>query len=126
MQGSESEEPPKEFAEKELEALSNNIANCLSAISLKLCADGGTVSCVEECLVATEELNTLGELVRSEINVAGDAITRIDAQLQQLSSLFRNIDQLAEYIVQKKEQLKQFEIELGKAEKLVKTVKKQK
>lgn len=50
--------------------------------------------------MATEELHTLGELVRSEINVAGETLSRIDAQLQQLSSLFHNIDQLADYVAQ--------------------------
>uniref|UniRef100_A0A0M3HN05 Uncharacterized protein n=1 Tax=Ascaris lumbricoides TaxID=6252 RepID=A0A0M3HN05_ASCLU len=111
MQRSGSEEPPAEFVKNELSAFSNNIANCISAISLKLCADEGTVSCVEECLVATEELHTLGELVRSEINVAGETLSRIDAQLQQLSSLFHNIDQLADYVAQVTEEMPEEEPE---------------
>ncbi|VDK23329.1 unnamed protein product [Anisakis simplex] len=63
-------------------------------------SDEASTSCVEECVVATEELRTLGEIVRSEIGVASETLTRIDDQLTQLSSLFRNIDQLAEFIVE--------------------------
>uniref|UniRef100_A0AAF5PXH3 Uncharacterized protein n=1 Tax=Wuchereria bancrofti TaxID=6293 RepID=A0AAF5PXH3_WUCBA len=65
MLGADSAEPPKETITNELSTLSNNITNCLSAVSLKFGCNKETVSCVEECVIAAEELHTLGGLKNS-------------------------------------------------------------
>uniref|UniRef100_A0A1I7W4C5 Biogenesis of lysosome-related organelles complex 1 subunit 8 n=1 Tax=Loa loa TaxID=7209 RepID=A0A1I7W4C5_LOALO len=115
-----SAEPPKETVENELATLSNNITSCLSAVSLKVGCDKETISCVEECVIATEELQTLGGLVRTDIKAVNDSVVAINEQIGQIESLFENIDRLEEFVKQKKEQLILLENELTKAEKLQK------
>ncbi|KAM3715737.1 Biogenesis of lysosome-related organelles complex 1 subunit [Dirofilaria immitis] len=117
-------EPPKEIVKNELSTLSNNITNCLSAVSLKVATDKETINCVEECVIAAEELQILGRLVRTDIKAVGDSVAAINEQIEQLERLFRNIDHLEEFVKQKKEQLILLENELTKAEKLQKIKKK--
>ncbi|MCP9262085.1 hypothetical protein DINM_005381 [Dirofilaria immitis] len=93
-------EPPKEIVKNELSTLSNNITNCLSAVSLKVATDKETINCVEECVIAAEELQILGRLVRTDIKAVGDSVAAINEQIEQLERLFRNIDHLEEFVKQ--------------------------
>ncbi|VDK79806.1 unnamed protein product [Onchocerca ochengi] len=111
MLETDSIEPPKEIVKNDLSTLSNNIISCLSAVSLKVGSDKETISCVEECVIATEELQTLGGLVRTDIKAVCDSVTAINEQIEQLESLFRNIDHLEGFVKQKKEQLTLLEYE---------------
>ncbi|VDK88883.1 unnamed protein product [Litomosoides sigmodontis] len=100
MLETDSTELPKEIVENELSSLSNNIASCLSAISLKVGSDKKTVGCVEECVIAAEELQTLGGLVKTDIRAVSESVAAISGQIEQLESLFQNIDRLEEFIKQ--------------------------
>uniref|UniRef100_A0A0R3S4S8 WASH_WAHD domain-containing protein n=1 Tax=Elaeophora elaphi TaxID=1147741 RepID=A0A0R3S4S8_9BILA len=95
-----SAEPPKEIVENELSTLSNNITSCLSAISLKVGSDKETINCVEECVIAAEELQTLGGLVKTDIRAVSNSVAVINEQIEQLENLFRNIDRLEEFVKQ--------------------------
>uniref|UniRef100_A0A8R1TJT7 Uncharacterized protein n=1 Tax=Onchocerca volvulus TaxID=6282 RepID=A0A8R1TJT7_ONCVO len=136
MLETDSIEPPKEIVKNDLSTLSNNIISCISAVSLKVGSDKETISCVEECVIATEELQTLGGLVRTDIKAVCDSVTAINEQIEQLESLFRNIDHLEGFVKQKKEQLtlleyekvskKQEEMETRNRKSLVETAKDEK
>uniref|UniRef100_A0A915Q6X0 Uncharacterized protein n=1 Tax=Setaria digitata TaxID=48799 RepID=A0A915Q6X0_9BILA len=93
-------EPPKEIIKNELSTLSANITNCLSAVSFKIGSDKKTIDCVEECVIAAEELQTLGGLVKTDIKAVSDSVATISEQIEQLEGLFRNIDRLEEFVKQ--------------------------
>lgn len=63
-------------------------------------SDKETIGCVEECVIAAEELQTLGGLVRTDIRAVSDSVAAINEQIEQLESLFRNIDRLEEFVKQ--------------------------
>lgn len=62
--------------------------------------DKETVSCVEECVIASEELQTLGGLVRTDIKAVNDSVLAINGQIEQLELLFQKIDHLEKFVEQ--------------------------
>ncbi|CAG9536544.1 unnamed protein product [Cercopithifilaria johnstoni] len=65
----------------------------------KVGSDKKTVGC--ECVIATEELQTLGGLVETDIRVVSESVAAINEQIEQLESLFRNIGRTKELIKQR-------------------------
>lgn len=63
-------------------------------------SDKKTVGCVEECVIAAEELQTLGGLVKTDIRVVSESVAAINGQIEQLEGLFRNIDRLEGFVKQ--------------------------
>lgn len=68
--------------------------------AFQIASDKETIGCVEECVIAAEELQTLGGLVKTDIRAVSDSVTAINEQIEQLESLFRNIDLLEEFVKQ--------------------------
>ncbi|VDM98089.1 unnamed protein product [Thelazia callipaeda] len=89
---------PQNIVKSELSTLSNNITNCLLAVSLKVGSDKETLDCAEECVIAAEELKTLGELVKADIKAVADSLTTIKEQVDQLEKCFQTVDRLERFV----------------------------
>uniref|UniRef100_A0A914V461 Uncharacterized protein n=1 Tax=Plectus sambesii TaxID=2011161 RepID=A0A914V461_9BILA len=105
--------------EKDLKALCVNFANCLEAVYFEIAkeADNPLAASLHQCLVLTDELHTLAELIRSDTNASTDVIATFSDRCTEIETLFKRIDALQEFVANTQEHFNALEATVSKAEK---------